>query len=364
MIPLVDLKAQYKTIREEVLEKIEEVIESCAFIQGKYVQEFEDSFAKIQEAEYALGCSNGTSAISLVLESLGIKQGDEVITTTHTFIATAEAVCNVGAKPVFVDINPETYNIDISKIESTITDKTKAIIPVHIYGNPVNMEEIMKIAKKYNLIVIEDCAQAHLAKFNGKFVGTFGNAGTFSFFPGKNLGAYGDAGGIITDSLQLKEKAKKLLNHGRSKKYEHESIGYNQRMDGLQAAILNVKLKYIKQWTKQRQENARLYNTLLSDNTKIILPKTTLSAEHVYHLYVIQVNNRNQVMQQLNDKGIAASIHYPIPLHLQPAFKFLGYKKGDFPVSENITNRILSLPMFPELSKEQIEYISNAINSI
>ncbi|OHD13755.1 MAG: hypothetical protein A2086_13490 [Spirochaetes bacterium GWD1_27_9] len=364
MIPLVDLGKQYQNIKKEILQKIEEVLESKAFILGEYVAEFENKFAKLHNVKYCSGCSNGTSALFLALSALGIKSGDEIITTTHTFIATAEAICHVGAKPVFVDIDPKTYNIDISQIEKAITEKTKAIIPVHIYGNPVDMIKINEIAKKYNLFVIEDAAQAHLAEFDGQKVGTFGNAATFSFFPGKNLGAYGDAGAVVSNSTDVIDVVRKLLDHGRSQKYLHELVGYNERMDGIQAGILLVKMKYIEEWTKKRIENAKIYNDLLKDNPAIIIPFSEDKARHVYHLYVIQVNNRQAVMDYLKNKGITTSIHYPVPLHLQQAFSKFGYKKGDFPVAEEVSQKILSLPMYPELNTEQIEFICDEITKV
>lgn len=362
MIQLTDLGKQYNTIKKEITEKIEEVLESHSFILGEYVAEFENKFSKLHNSKYCSGCSNGTSAIFLALKAMGIKEGDEVITTPLTFIATSEPICQLGAKPVFVDIDPDTYTIDTSKIEKAITERTKAIIPVHLYGNPANMEKIMQIATKYNLKVLEDCAQAHLAEFNSKKIGTFGDAATFSFFPGKNLGAYGDAGCVITNKTEIEEKVRKLLDHGRSSKYCHEFIGYNERMDGIQAAILLVKMKYIEEWTEKRIQNAKLYDKLLSFNKAIKIPTVQENAKHVYHLYVIQINNRQEVMEYLKHKGITASIHYPIPLHLQPALSYLGYKNGDFPFAEEACKRVLSLPMYPELTGEQIEFICDEVN--
>lgn len=364
MIQFIDIDRQYQIIKKEILQKIEEVLDSKEFISGKYVTQFETQFATLHQSKYAIGCSNGTSAIALALEANGIKAEDEVITTPHTFIATAEAICHVRAKPVFVDIDPNTYNIDINKIENAITKKTKAIIPVHLYGNPVDMPALMRIGNKYNLFVIEDCAQAHLATFNDQSIGTFGNAGAFSFYPGKNLGAYGDAGAVITNSAKITEKIRKLSDHGRSKKYLHEIIGYNYRMDGLQAAILLIKMKYLKEWTIKRQEIAKTYCELLKNNVIIKLPQKHLKANPVYHLFVIQVNERDKIIQDLKKKGINTSIHYPIPLHLQPAFQHLGYKKGDFPNCEYSADHVISLPMFPELKKEEIEFICKTINII
>ncbi len=364
MIPLVDLYAQHRSLWNEMERKIKEVVEKSAFIQGEYVQQFEKNFAKVIGTKYCVGCSNGTSALSVSLEVLGIGKGDEVITTPLTFFATVEAICHVGAKPVFVDIDAETYNIDCNAIENVINERTKAIIPVHLYGNPVDMEKIIHIARKYNLKIVEDCAQAHLAKFGGKNVGTFGDIATFSFFPGKNLGALGDAGAIVTDKEEYYTMAKKLVDHGRIDKYCHEIVGYNFRLDGLQAAILDLKLKYLDEWIRKRQEKAELYNFLLKNNENVVLPKATKNGEHVYHLYVIQINRRDKVIQELKKSSISSSIHYPIPLHLQPALEFLDYKKGDFPVVENIVEKILTLPLYPELPDKDIEFICSQINKI
>lgn len=361
MIQLVDLDKQFASIKNEIMAKIEEVLVSKSFVQGKYATEFGAQFASVLGCQFGIGCSNGTSAISLALEAAGVKDGDEVITTTHTFIATAEAICHVGAKPVFVDIDPETYTIDVSKIAARITNRTRAIIPVHLYGHPADMDGVMAIAKKHGIKVIEDCAQAHLAMLNDCFVGSFGDAGTFSFYPGKNLGAYGDAGAIVTNSQDMATQTRLLLDHGRDTKYYHKIVGYNQRMDGLQAGILLVKLKHLKQWTASRQAHAARYDALLKDIPKIKLPNAKPNASHVYHLYVIQIDNRDKVMEHLKQSGIAASIHYPVPLHLQPAFGYLGYKIGDFPVAEEIAGRILSLPMYPELTDEDIQFICGEV---
>lgn len=362
MIPLVDLKAQYKTIKKEILSKVQEVLESCAFIQGKYVEDFETQYADLLNAKYCIGCSSGTSALFLGLKALGIGAGDEVITTPFTFTATAEAICNTEAKPVFVDIDPDTYNIDVSKIEKVITKKTKAIVPVHLYGNPVNMLLLIQIAKNYNLKVVEDCAQAHLATYRNKAVGTFGDIGAFSFYPGKNLGAYGDAGAVITNDKSLADRMRKLADHGRVQKYYHEIVGYNFRLDAVQAAVLIVKLKHICGWTKKRQRNAELYNNFLKENRQIKIPKAQDDGKHVYHLYVVQVSNRDKTINYLRKKGIMASIHYPLPLHLQKAFKFLGYKKGDLPVSEEVSKKVMSLPMYPELDERKIKFICDSLN--
>jgi dTDP-4-amino-4,6-dideoxygalactose transaminase len=361
MIELVDLGRQYESIKTEVLAKIGEVLESKAFIQGKYAAEFERAFASMHRVGFCSGCSNGTSALFLALSACGIKAGDEVITVPNSFIATAEAISHVGAKPVFVDIDPDVYTIDVSRIEAAITERTTAIIPVHLYGHPANMDEIIRLAGKHGLKIIEDCAQAHLAEYKGRTVGSFGHAGAFSFFPGKNLGAYGDAGAVVTGSVDIDKMVKKLLNHGRLDKYYHEMVGYNFRMDGMQAAILSVKLKYLREWTEQRIAHAAYYSELLKDNPLIKTPKVDKQAKHVYHLYVIEMPERQKVMEYMKEKGIAASIHYPVPLHLQPAYRHLGYAKGDFPVAESASERILSLPMYPELTKGEIELVSGTL---
>lgn len=361
MIPLVDLDAQYQQIKIEIDEIFSDVVNSKAFIQGKYVSAFETEFARLQQVEHVVGCSNGTSALFLALLAAGIKAGDEVITTPATFIATAEAICHVGAVPVFVDIDPATHNIDSALIESKITHKTRAILPVHLYGNPADMDSIMVIARAHDLRVIEDCAQAHLAMFNSRPVGTFGDAGAFSFYPGKNLGAYGDAGAVITTDPELAKMMRLLADHGRDSKYVHTLIGYNHRMDGLQGGILLVKMKYLQRWTEQRRSNARLYSSLLQGVEGLQLPFSRELAEHVYHLYVVQVPDRDRVISYLQDNGVSAAIHYPIPLHLQPALKYLGYKERAFPVAEHAAKHIVSLPMYPELTTEQIELVCSRL---
>jgi dTDP-4-amino-4,6-dideoxygalactose transaminase len=361
MIPLVDLEAQYLQIKEEIDEVIRDVVKSRAFIQGRYVAAFETEFARVHQCGHVVGCSNGTSALFLALLAAGIKAGDEVITTPATFIATAEAICHVGAVPVFVDIDPETYTIDPSLIEARITPKTRAILPVHLYGNPADMDRIMSLAKAYDLRVIEDCAQAHLATYNSRPVGTFGDAGAFSFYPGKNLGAYGDAGAVITSDPERAKTMRLLADHGRDSKYIHTIIGYNHRMDGLQAGILLVKLKHLERWTGQRRSNARLYSSLLHGVEELQLPVSRELAEHAYHLYVVQVPDRDAVLSYLQENGVSAAIHYPIPLHLQPALKHLGYREGDFPVAEHSARHVVSLPMYPELTPEQIEGVCSLL---
>jgi len=356
-IPLVDLKAQYEVIREEIQEALNRVLVSTQFILGEEVTKFEEEFAQFCNAKYCVGVNSGTDAIYLALRALGITLKDEVITVSHTFIGTTEPIGLVGAKPVFVDVNPGTYTIDVSKIKEVITERTKVIIPVHLYGHPCDMDGILKIAQQYNLKVIEDCAQAHGAEHKGKRVGEIGDVGCFSFFPGKNLGAYGDGGAIVTDNEEIIRKVKMLRNHGRMKKYEHEFEGVNSRLDTIQAAILRVKLRHLEDWIEKRIQKAEIYNELLKDCNEIATPKIITDVKHVYHIYVIRVKNRDKIQQKLKEKGIATGIHYPIPLHLQPAYKYLGYKKGDFPITEKISEEILSLPIYPELQKEQQKYI-------
>ena len=366
MIPFVDLKAQYNTIKGEIDKAIQNVLNTTSFIMGEELKKFEVEFARFCDLKYAIGVANGSDALILALRACGIGEGDEVITVPHTFISTAEAISNVGGKVVFVDIDPKTYTIDVSKIEEKINKKTKAIIPVHLYGQPADMDPIMMLAKKYNLKIIEDAAQAHGAEYKEKKVGSIGDVACFSFYPGKNLGAYGDAGIVITDNEEIAEKVKLLRNHGRiTKKYEHQIEGYSSRLDNLQAAILRVKLRHLNKWNESRRRNAKKYNELLSNISGIITPYEADYAEHVYHLYVVRVEKkgREKLKEELKSKGIATGIHYPIPLHLQPAYKYLGYKEGDFPITENASQEILSLPMFAELTGVQIEEIVKIIKN-
>ena len=363
-IPFVDLKAQYHSIKEEVDKAIQSVIESTAFIKGKYVQQFEEDYAEAYGVKHVVSCGNGTDALYITLKAMGIGPGDEVITTAHSWISTSETITQAGAKVVFVDIDKDYYTINTNLIEEKITKKTKVIIPVHIYGQPVNMTEIMRIAKKYNLKVIEDCAQAHFAEWDNKYVGTIGDAGTFSFFPGKNLGAYGDAGCIVTNNDALAEKMRMFANHGALIKHEHQVEGINSRLDGLQAAILSVKLKYILEWNEKRLHNAFLYNNYLRDLENIVTPQIHPDVKHVFHLYVIRIKKRDELAQLLKKNSISTSIHYPTALPFLDAYKYLGYKSDDFPISFHYMGEILSLPMFPELSEYQIKFIVDKIKRI
>jgi dTDP-4-amino-4,6-dideoxygalactose transaminase len=354
-VPFLDLAAQYNQIKPEILKTINDVLESQDFIQGKFAQSFAKNFLEVHGGKYGVGCSNGTSAITVALRALGIGAGDEVISVTNTFFATVEAIAEVGAIPVLVDCNASDYLIDVQAIEEKIGPKTKAIMPVHLYGNACAMTQIMALAQKYNLKVIEDCAQGHLASYNGQAVGTFGDAGTFSFYPGKNLGAYGDAGFIICSSAALQEQVAMQVNHGRVKKYEHDFMAGNFRIDGLQAAVLDVKLKYLKAWTQKRQAWAHRYDDALKKaGFKVI--EVNKAANCVYHLYVVEVANRDEVANHLKAKDIGHGIHYPIALHRQPAMKQYGLNPDMFPVAERTVHRILSLPIFPEMSQEQFDY--------
>ena len=360
-VQFVDLKAQYLSIKDEIDSAIQNVINDTAFIKGKYVQQFEEEYAESYGVKHCISCANGTDAIYITLKALGIGLGDEVITVANSWISTSETITQTGATPVFVDIEPDYYNIDVSKIEEKIKPQTKAIIPVHLFGQPAEMDAIMDICKRHNLLLIEDCAQAHFAEWKGQKVGTMGVAGTFSFFPGKNLGAYGDAGAIISNNDEFAQKARMFANHGSLIKHKHEFEGINSRMDGIQAAILSVKLPYINDWNQKRLQNALLYNELLADVEDIKIPKIRPNASHIFHLYVIRTQQRNELQTHLKDRGISSGIHYPTPLPFLKAYDYLGYKPEDFPVAYSYKDKIISLPMYPELTKEQISYICNYI---
>ena len=360
-INFVDLNKQYNLIKPEIDEAIERVIRNSSFIGGEEVSAFEQEFAQYCDAHYCAGVNSGTDALKFICMALDIKEGDEVILPVNTFIATALSVSSMGAIPVFVDCEDGTYNIDSKKIEKKITSRTKAIIAVHLYGQPAEMDSIISIAQKHKLYVIEDACQAHGAFYKDRRVGTFGIASAFSFYPGKNLGAYGDGGAVITNDADMTEKIKKLREYGQEKKYVHTERGTNSRLDGLQAAILRVKLRHLDGWNEKRRNVAACYYDNLKD-LQIKLPITMADRNHVYHLFVIETDNRDELLQYMSQKEIFCGIHYPIPLHLQGAYRELGYKEGDFPVSERSASRILSLPVYPELKKEEIRYIKNTIN--
>lgn len=360
-VKFVDLQEQYQAIKSEINQAVQKVFESGEYTLGPFVEDFENNFAKAHQAKYCLGVVSGTAALHLALWALGIKEGDEVIVPTHTFIASAASISLTGAKPVFVDCEENFFNIDFSKIEQAITPKTKAILAVHLYGQPANLNQLVDIAKKHNLWLVEDCAQAHLATYNNKPVGTFGEVGCFSFYPSKNLGAYGEGGAVITNDENLYVKMKALRQHGSFKKYYHDFVGQNYRLHAIQGAILGVKLKHLKDWTKARQQVVKWYRESLVGIKQIQLPKEMPNVQHVYHLFVIKAEKRDELISFLESEGISAGIHYPVPCHLQKAYSNLRYKVGDFPITERIVNQILSLPVFPELKKEEVLYIAEKI---
>lgn len=359
-IPLLDLKGQYYAIKDEVDAAIKGVLENGQFILGPQVKALEHDIASYVGLPYAIGVGNGTDALVIALRACGIGPGDEVITSPFTFFASAESISAVGAKPVFVDIDPDTFNIDASKIEQTITPRTRAIIPVHLFGQTADMDAIMDIARKYDLMVIEDACQAMGAEYKGRKAGSFGHAACFSFFPTKNLGTYGDGGMIVTNDADVDKKARMLRAHGSTKKYYHEMIGYNSRLDELHAAILNVKFKYLDRWNDMRRHNAEIYDELLKD-TGVTVPYAAPYAKHIYHQYVVQCDDRDGLAAALKAKGVATGVYYPLPLHLQNAYKDLGYKRGDMLYAEAACDRVLALPMYPELERHQIEHVADAI---
>jgi dTDP-4-amino-4,6-dideoxygalactose transaminase len=360
MIPLVDLKAQYATIKPEIDAAIRRVIDNATFILGKEVADFEQAFASAVGAQGAVGVASGTAAIRLALLAVGVGPGDEVITTAHSFIATAEAISQTGAKPVFVDIDSRTYNLDPEKVEDIISPRTKAILPVHLYGQPAALGPLLDIARRHHLWLVEDAAQAHAAEYAGRKCGSIGSLACFSFYPGKNLGAYGDAGAVTGNDPDLLARVRKLRDHGRTSKYEHDEIGFGDRLDALQAAILETKLHHLNDWTEARRAHARRYDELLAD-TDLIRPYEAPNVRHVYHLYVIRVSRRNEILEHLKSKGIGAGIHYPVPVHRQPAYLKEGYGDTSLPVTEQIANEVVSLPMYPELTCEQIEYVAHSV---
>lgn len=361
-VPFLDLQTQYHSIKTEVDTAIHEVIDSCAFILGPAVKEFEKNFADYIGVKHAIGVDSGTQAIELALRAVGLEPGDEVIAPANTFIASVLPISRLGAKPVLVEIDPKTYNIDAEKIEAAITPRTKVILPVHLYGQPVSgMEKILEIAKKHNLTVVEDTAQAHGAKYKGQRAGSFGKAAAFSFYPGKNLGAYGDGGAVVTDDDEVAEKVRQLRNYGQSKKYHHDQLGFNHRLDSIQAAVLNVKLKYLDRWNEGRCKNADLYLSQLADAKGIILPHVPPEVEPVWHIFAIRVQQRDELMAFLKENGISTGIHYPIPIHLQKSYQHMEYEKGDFPLTEEIAEELVSLPMCAELTDEMIGYVCEKI---
>ncbi len=362
MVPMVDLKKQFQETKDEIFHVLIEILESGQYILGAKVSEFEKKVAVYHGVREAIGVASGTDALHLAIDALGIGEGDEVITTPFTFFATVEAILYTGATPVFVDIEPDTLNIDVSQIEANITGKTKALLPVHLFGHPADMRTILNIAKKHRLKMIEDCAQSFGAEANGKKVGSIGDAGCFSFYPSKNLGGYGDGGMIILNSTRVADTIRELRNHGSRGSYRHKRVGFNSRLDEIQAGILLVKLIRIDEYNRKRRQNASFYNNLLSDKVKCPVEKK--GAYHVYHQYTIMSHKRDEIQQKLKKNGISSVIYYPVPLHLQKALNFLGYQKGDFPVTEKAAKEVLSLPMYPELEESAIIKISKIIKDI
>lgn len=361
-IPLVDLKAQYAQIQSEIDGAVARVIANADFILGHDVEAFESEFAAYCQAEQAVGLDSGLSALELGMRALGIGEGDEVITPAHSFIASSSAISFTGATPVWVDVDPKTYDLDVKQIEGAITDRTKAIMPVHLYGQPADMDAVMDIARKHGLLVVEDACQAHGARYRGRAVGSIGDIGAFSFYPGKNLGAYGDAGALVTNNAEVADTVRKMRNYGQRKKYDHIYLAWNRRMDTLQAAVLRVKLSHLDRWNQARQRHASVYDELLA-GSGVKLPQVAAERDHVYHLYVIQAARRDALLEHLAQNGIHAGIHYPIPIHMQEAYRQRGLGQGSFPVTEAMAPQLLSLPMYPELTEPQIRRIADAVSS-
>ena len=360
MIPLVDLAAQHRAIKDEVASAIARVLDSGQFVLGDEVAAFEEEFAAFCDARYAVALNTGTSALHLALLAAGVGPGDEVITVPNTFIATCSAISYTGARPVFVDVRPDTYTLDVAGLEGAITPRTRAIIPVHLYGQPADLDPIGEVARRHGLAVIEDACQAHGARYKGRRVGAIGRAGCFSFYPSKNLGACGEGGALVTNDETVALAARRLRDHGQSQRYHHDAVGYNYRLDALQAAILRVKLRYLDQWTAARRQHAARYTALLAA-TGVAGPVEAAYAHAVYHLYVVQVAERDALREQLARSGIATGVHYPVPCHLQPAYAHLGHQRGDFPQTERSAATILSLPMYPELTEEQVTRIASVV---
>lgn len=362
MIPFLDLKSQYLSIETDLQKAVLDALASTRYALGPEVSEFEKEFATYCQTAYCVAVNSGTSALHLALLAGGIQPGDEVITTPITFVATTAAILYANAKPVFVDVRESDFTLDPTRIESAITPKTKAILPVHLYGQCANMDPILEIARKHKLIVIEDAAQAHGAEYKGRRAGSMGDMGCFSFYPGKNLGACGEGGAVTTSNAQYDRTLRMLREWGQEKKYHHVMQGFNYRMDNIQGAALRVKLRRLEAWTEGRRTHARAYRELLK-NSKVSIPQELPGNRHVWHVYAVRHANRDALQTHLNNKGIQTGIHYPIPVHLCPAYSNLGYKKGDFPIAERMANEVLSIPMFPELTREQIQIVADAVQS-
>jgi len=359
-VPFVDLKAQYLALKSEIDPSIQSVIDETAFIGGKYVDGFEKAFAEKFGVKHGISCANGTDAIFVALKALGIGPGDEVITAANTFIATSEAITETGARPVFVDID-EYFHIDVSKIEAKISAKTKAVIPVHLYGQPADIKAVKSLCDKHKLHIVEDCAQSHFATAGGRFTGTFGIAGTFSFYPGKNLGAYGDGGAIVTNDDALARAARLFANHGSLQKHVHEIEGINSRLDAIQAVVLKAKLAHIDDWNRARNSHALRYNELLAGVNGVVCPKLRPETFHIFHLYVVRAARRDELAEFLKSKGVSTGVHYLTALPFMPAYRDLGHKASDFPVAHAWQDEILSLPMYPELTEAQILHVADSV---
>ena len=362
-VPYFDLTAQYRDLRDEIRDAIDRVCSKAGFILGEEVERFEQAFAKYCGVKHCVGLNSGTSALHLAMLAAGIGPGDEVITTANTFIATVEAIIYTGATPVFADIDPATANIDPEKIEQAITKRTRAVIPVHLYGRPANLEAITRMASDHGFLIIEDACQAHGASFQGKRVGGFGHSAAFSFYPGKNLGAYGEGGALTTNDDEVAKLARALRSHGETVRYVHKYVGYNYRMDGFQAAVLNVKLKHLDEWTSKRQAFSSLYGELLAD-ALVDLPQDSPEAECVYHLFVAYVEDRDRVRAALQERGVQTAVHYPKPVHLQEGLEHLGYKEGSLPNTERACQRVMSMPLFPEMTVEQVRHAASSLREI
>ena len=359
-IKYLDLQAQYKSIKHDIDEEIHKILDSSSYVLGKAVADFESSYAIYCQSKYCIGVNNGTNALLLALKALDVGPGDEVVTSANTFIATISAIVQSGARPILVDVDPISRNIDPQLLKMAISPRTKVIIPVHLYGRVADMDPILKIAEEHNIKILEDSCQSHGANYKGKRAGSFGHVSAFSFYPGKNLGAYGEAGAIVTNDEKLDREIRKLRDHGSEKKYYHDVIGYNARMEGLQGAVLGVKLRHLDLWNSERKRVAKLYNSLLKN---VKTPQMHPDYKQVFHLYVIETDKRDTLMKYLKDEHkIVTLIHYPIPNHLQKALDYLGYKKGDFPVTEQLAEQILSLPIYPEMPDEHVEFVAEKIN--
>ena len=362
-VPLLDLKAEYAGLRDEILPALDRVCQNSTFVEGPEVQAFEREFADFCGTSYCVALSSGTAALHLGLLALGVQAGDEVITTPNTFLATAEAITYCGARPVFVDIDPATANINPKLLERAITPRTRAIVPVHLYGRPADMDPIREIAERHKLRVLEDAAQAHAARYRHRRVGSLGHAAAFSFYPSKNLGAYGEGGALTTSDEAVAKFARAARSHGQTARYDHEFVGYNYRMQGFQGAVLRIKLRRLHAWTERRREIARGYRKLF-EPANLQMPIDDLHDECVYHQFVIYVQNRPAVVAQLAARGIETAVHYPKPVHLQPAYSSLGYPAGTFPLAERACERVLSIPLFPEMTMEQVQFVASAVLEI